>query len=62
MLKRLQRRHGLDLAGLIERRDALRLRLGDGGFAADLDRLRQQHGLASVCLAILNASEFHYIR
>ncbi|MEC8688284.1 MAG: DNA repair protein RecN [Cyanobacteriota bacterium] len=42
VLKRLQRRHGLDLAGLIERRDALRLRLGDGGFAADLDRLRQQ--------------------
>ena len=42
VLKRLQRRHCLDLAGLIERRDALRLRLGDGGFAADLDRLRQQ--------------------
>ena len=39
-LKRLQRRHGLDLAGLIHRRDALRQRLGDGGFAADLERLR----------------------
>ena len=39
-LKRLQRRHGLDLAGLIDRRDALRQRLGDGGFAADLERLR----------------------
>ncbi len=39
-LKRLQRRHGLDLAGLIDRRDGLRQRLGDGGFAADLERLR----------------------
>ena len=39
-LKRLQRRHGLDLARLIDRRDALRQRLGDGGFAADLERLR----------------------
>jgi len=39
-LKRLQRRHGLDLAGLIDRRDALRQRLGDGGFEADLERLR----------------------
>ena len=39
-LKRLQRRHGLDLAGLIDRRDGLRQRLGDGGFEADLQRLR----------------------
>ena len=39
-LKRLQRRHGLDLAGLIDRRDGLRQRLGDGEFEADLQRLR----------------------
>ena len=39
-LKRLQRRHGLDLAGLIDRRDGLRQRLGDRGFEADLQRLR----------------------
>ena len=39
-LKRLQRRHGLDLAGLIDRRDALRQRLGDGGFETDLQQLR----------------------
>ena len=39
-LKRLQRRHGLDLAGLIDRRDGLRQRLGDGGFEVDLQRLR----------------------
>ena len=39
-LKRLQRQHGLDLAGLIERRDALRERLGEGGFAAELQRLQ----------------------
>ena len=39
-LKRLQRRHGLDLAGLIDRRDGLRQRLGDEGFEADLQRLR----------------------
>ena len=41
-LKRVQRLHGLDLAGLIEQRDRLRQRLDDGGFAADLERLRQQ--------------------
>ena len=39
-LKRLQRREGLDLAGLIERRDFLRERLGEGGFAAELERLQ----------------------
>jgi DNA repair protein RecN (Recombination protein N) len=39
-LKRLQRRHGLDLAGLIDRRDGLWQRLGDGGFEVDLQRLR----------------------
>ena len=39
-LKRLQRQQGLDLAGLIERRDALRERLGEGGFAAELERLQ----------------------
>ena len=41
-LKRVQRLHGLDLAGLIEQRDGLRQRLDDGGFAADLERLRLQ--------------------
>ena len=45
-LKRLQRRHGLDLAGLIERRDHLRLVLDEGGAAADLDRLRLAEELA----------------
>ncbi len=40
-LKRLQRRHDLDVSGLIALRDQLRQRLGDGGFAADLERLRQ---------------------
>ena len=39
-LKRLQRQQGLDLAGLIERRDVLRERLGEGGFAAELERLQ----------------------
>ena len=39
-LKRLQRRHGLDLAGLIERRDDLQQRLGEGGYEADLQQLR----------------------
>ena len=39
-LKRLQRQQGLDLAGLIERRDALRERLTEGGFAAELERLQ----------------------
>jgi len=41
-LKRLQRRHGLDLAGLITRRDELREQLMEGGGSADLERLRQQ--------------------
>ena len=36
VLKRLQRRYGLDLAGLIQRRDELLHRLGSEGFAADL--------------------------
>ena len=39
-LKRLQRQQGLDLGGLIERRDVLRERLGEGGFAAELERLQ----------------------
>ena len=39
-LKRLQRQQGLDLGGLIERRDFLRERLGEGGFAAELERLQ----------------------
>ena len=41
-LKRLQRRHGLDLAGLIARRDELREQLVEGGVSADLERLRQR--------------------
>ena len=41
VLKRLQRRYGLDLAGLILRRDDLLHRLGAEGFAADLARLHQ---------------------
>jgi DNA repair protein RecN (Recombination protein N) len=41
VLKRLQRRYGLDLAGLIQRRDDLLHRLGAEGFAADLNRLHQ---------------------
>ena len=41
VLKRLQRRYGLDLAGLIQRRDELLHRLGSEGFAADLARLHQ---------------------
>ena len=40
-LKSLERRHGLDLAALIERRDALRLELQPGGAAAALDALEQ---------------------
>ena len=39
-LKRLQRQQGLDLAGLIDRRDSLRERLSEGGFAAELERLQ----------------------
>ncbi len=41
-LKRLQRRHDLDLGELIGLRDQLRQRLADGGVAADLQRLRQR--------------------
>ena len=40
-LKRLQRRHDLDLGELIGLRDQLRQRFADGGVAADLQRLRQ---------------------
>ena len=40
-LKRLQRRHGLDLAGLIQRRDVLRSELGEGAANADLAALRR---------------------
>ncbi len=42
VLKRLQRRYGLDLAGLIQRRDELLHRLGSEGFAAGLARLHQE--------------------
>lgn len=45
-LKRLQRRHGLDLVGLIQRRDALRSQLGDGAANADLAALRRTESLA----------------
>ena len=45
-LKRLQRRHGLDLAALIERRDHLRHILEDGGAEADFDRLRLAEEIA----------------
>ena len=45
-LKRLQRRHGLDLAGLIQRRDALRSQLGDGAANADLAALRRTESVA----------------
>ena len=39
-LKRLQRLHGLDLKELISLRDQLLQQLFEGGFAADLERLR----------------------
>tara|TARA_B100002051_G_scaffold276691_1_gene326930 strand:- start:361 stop:2046 length:1686 start_codon:yes stop_codon:yes gene_type:complete len=39
-LKRLQRRHGMDLAGLIQRRNTLRERLAPEGIAADLEQLK----------------------
>ena len=39
-LKRLQRLQGLDLKDLISLRDQLRQQLVEGGFAADLERLR----------------------
>ena len=45
-LKTLERRHGLDLAGLIERRDGLREQLGPGGGEASLQALEQAEGLA----------------
>jgi DNA repair protein RecN (Recombination protein N) len=41
-LKRLQRLYGLDLNGLIERRDQLRQQLSEGNASADLERLRQR--------------------
>jgi DNA repair protein RecN (Recombination protein N) len=40
-LRTLERRHGLDLAGLIELRDRLRLELEPGGSAASLERFQQ---------------------
>mgnify|MGYP001166505765 FL=1 len=42
VLKRLQRRHGLDLPALIERRDALRAQLSENGSAGDLTTLQQR--------------------
>ena len=45
-LKTLERRHGLDLAGLIERRDGLREQLGPGGGEASLQALEQAEELA----------------
>ena len=54
-LKRLQRRHGLDLAGLITRRDELRKQLTEGGGSADLERLRQQEQRCRSALDRANA-------
>ena len=45
-LKTLERRHGLDLAGLIERRDGLREQLGPGGGETSLEALEQAEGRA----------------
>ena len=45
-LKALERRHGLDLASLIERRDQLRLQLAPGGGAATLAALEQRESAA----------------
>ena len=45
-LKRLQRRHGLDLSGLIQRRDELRHQLGEGAVKADLAALRESERVA----------------
>ena len=45
-LKSLERRHGLDLAGLIERRDGLRAQLGPGGGETSLEALEQAEGRA----------------
>ena len=45
-LKALERRHGLDLAALIERRDQLRLQLAPGGAAATLAALEQREIVA----------------
>ena len=45
-LKTLERRHGLDLAGLIERRDGLRAQLGPGGGETSLEALEQAEGRA----------------
>ena len=45
-LKTLERRYGLDLAGLIERRDGLREQLGPGGGEASLQALEQAEDLA----------------
>ncbi len=42
LLKRLERRHGVDLKMLIERRDALRQQHAAGGMDAALDVLRRQ--------------------
>ena len=44
-LKRLQRRHGMDLGELITLRDQLRQRLDEGGGADELQRLREQEAL-----------------
>ena len=44
-LKRLQRRHGMDLGELITLRDQLRQRLDEGGGADELQRLREQESL-----------------
>ena len=45
-LKTLERRHGLDLAGLIDRRDGLREQLGPGGGETSLEALEQAEGRA----------------
>ena len=45
-LKRLQRRHGLDLPALFARRDDLRHILEEGGAEADIERLRLAEELA----------------
>ena len=54
-LKRLQRRHGLDLAGLITRRDELREQLMEGGVSADLERWRQREQRCRLALDQANA-------
>ena len=61
ILKRLQRRHGLDLPGLIERRDALRLQLSETGSAGDLTTLQQREQDARLARDVIH-QRLHQLR